>query len=206
MPGTPPWRIQADYMESCNCEFGCPCNFGGFPSDGHCEALVGYHVRSGHYGEVKLHDLDFVMAAAWPKAVHEGNGTVRIFITDRALPEQRRALADIAYGRAGGSGCFKIFAATFRYVLDPQFVPIEMRVDGARSRFSVPGVLDVALSPHLDPVSGEEHDVELHLPKGFIWQTARAVKTAVMRILSPNLNFDHAGRSAFHTVVDHQGP
>jgi hypothetical protein len=67
-------------------------------------------------------------------------------------------------------------------------------------------VLDVALAPHLDPVSGEEHDVEIHLPKGFIWQTARAVKTAVMRILSPNLNFDHAGRNAFFTVIDYQGP
>ena len=206
MPGTPPWRIQADFMESCNCEFGCPCNFGGYPSDGHCEALVGHHIRTGHYGEVKLDGLDFILAAAWPKAIHEGNGTVRVFIADCASPEQRHALTEMVSGRAGCSGYFKLFAATFRYVLDPQFVPIEMHVGGPRSRFSVPGVLDVALAPHLDPVSGQEHDVEIHLPQGFIWQTARAVKTAVMRIFSPNLNFDHAGRNAFYTVIDYQGP
>lgn len=206
MPEIPPWRLEADYMESCNCEFGCPCNFGGFPTDGHCEALVGHHVRTGHYGAVRLDGLDFIMAFAWPKAIHEGNGTARVFITDRASQEQRHALTEIAYGRAAGTGYFKAFAPTFRYVLDPEFVPIEMHVDSIRSRFSVPGVLDVALAPHLNPVSGEEHDVQVHIPKGFIWQTARAVKTAVMRILSPNLNFDHAGRNAFFAVIDYQGP
>jgi hypothetical protein len=57
------WRIEADYIESCNCEFGCPCNFSGFPTGGRCEALVGYHIRSGNYGSLRLDGLDFVYAA-----------------------------------------------------------------------------------------------------------------------------------------------
>jgi hypothetical protein len=131
------WSIECDYMESCNCDFGCACNFSGFPNYGRCEALVGYHIRSGNYGNVSLDGLDFIYAASWPRAIHQGNGTMRVYIADRAFDEQRNAIAEIAYGRAKGNGPFALFAATLRYVLDPEFVPIEMRVDGKRSRLSI---------------------------------------------------------------------
>ena len=48
------WAFTADYVETCNCDYGCPCNFNGFPTNNKCEALVGYHIRQGHYGEVAL--------------------------------------------------------------------------------------------------------------------------------------------------------
>ena len=44
------------------------------------------------------------------------------------------------------------------------------------------------------------------LPNGFVWKTAHAVKSTLMKIAKPNLNFDHSGRNAFYTVVTHQGP
>jgi hypothetical protein len=177
----PPWKIEADYLESCNCEFGCPCNFSGWPTGGRCEALVAYHIRNGRYGPMQLDGLNFVYAASWPRAIHEGGGTMRVYIDERGLAEQRAALAEITYGRAGGTGCFPIFASTMRHVLDPQFVPVQIRVDGKRGSFSVPDVLDVQLAPHVDPVSGNEQEVQISLPKGFIWQVANAVKTAVMK-------------------------
>ena len=76
----PNWTIKADYVEACNCDYGCPCNFNGFPSNGFCRALVGYHIREGQYGDTKLDGLDIVNAYSWPKAIHEGNGTHQIFI------------------------------------------------------------------------------------------------------------------------------
>jgi hypothetical protein len=202
---SPEWSLQCDYLESCNCDFGCSCNFSGFPNFGRCETLHGLHIRSGNYGETRLDGLDFVYTASWPKAIHQGNGTMRVYIDQRASDEQRAAIMQIAYGRAGGSGYFKIFAATFTYQLEPEFVP-EMKVDGSRSSFKVPGVLEVQLAPRLDPVSGGEHEVQVNVPTGFIFQTAHAVKTVAMRILSPNLNFDHSGRNAFYTVVSYKGP
>lgn len=202
----PAWRLQADYMESCNCDFGCPCNFNGFPTGGYCQALVGMHVRHGHFAEVNLDGLDFVFAASWPRAIHQGDGTSCVYITEAASIPQREALTEITYGRAGGSGPFAIFAQTMRHALSPQFVPIRMNVDSNRSSFSVPGILDVQLMPHTDPVSGNEQQVELNLPNGFIWKSAHAVKTVAMRIITPNLNFDHGGRNAFYAVVEYEGP
>ena len=50
----PAWNVEMDYIEACNCEFGCPCNFHGYPSHGSCQTMVGYHIRSGRYGDTAL--------------------------------------------------------------------------------------------------------------------------------------------------------
>ena len=75
-------------------------------------------------------------------------------MTEKTSQEQRRAISDIAYGRAGGGGPFTLFSQTMRYVLDPQFVPIEMTVAGKKSRFAIPNVLEVSLASFTDPVLG----------------------------------------------------
>ena len=74
----PAWSLTADYVETCNCDFGCPCNFNGFPTYGSCEALDLFSIRKGRYGEVALDGLDVILAAAWPRAIHEGNGTAQL--------------------------------------------------------------------------------------------------------------------------------
>jgi hypothetical protein len=93
------WAFTADYVETCNCNYGCPCNFNGFPTNNTCEALVGYHIRHGHYGEVSLGGLDCIYAGAWPNPIHEGHGTATLFITDKGSPAQRDALEDILTGQ-----------------------------------------------------------------------------------------------------------
>jgi hypothetical protein len=53
---------------------------------------------------------------------------MRRYIDQRASAEPRAAIAEIGYGLAGGNGEFKMFAATLTYQLEPEFVPIEMKV------------------------------------------------------------------------------
>ena len=202
----PNWNIKVDYIETCNCDYGCPCNFNGFPSNGFCRALVGYHIKEGKYGETSLDGLDVIDAYSWPKAIHEGNGTHQIFITNKANQEQRNAIINIFSGNANGNGHFALFASTLKYLLDPQFVDIDIKVDGRRSSFSVPGVMDVQLENFKNPVTGEEQDTKVQLPKGFIWKVADAAKSRVMRILTPNLNFDDSGKNAFYSIVEFNGP
>ncbi len=202
----PAWSLTADYVETCNCDFGCPCNFNGFPTYGSCEALDLFSIRKGRYGEVALDGLDVILAAAWPRAIHEGNGTAQLYVDERANPKQRDAILQIFGGQAGGGGPFAIFAPTLKYVLEPQFVKIEKKVDGRKSWFRVPGALEAALTPFVDPVQGKEHDVRMELPNGFIWKWAEVCKTVIMNILTPHLNFNHAGKNAFYSVVEYSGP
>jgi hypothetical protein len=169
--------------------------------------LVPYHIRNRNYGITKLDGLDMVFAGSWPKAIHEGNGTAQFFITKRASKEQRDALVIIMSGKAKGEGPFAVFAGTYRYVLDPQLVDINVKIDGSRkSSFSIPGVMDVQLESFKNPVTGEEQDTKIQLPGGFIWKPADAAKSKMMRITTPNLNFNDAGKNAFYSVVEYKGP
>ena len=50
------WQLQGRGYEFCNCDFGCGCNFGGFPNskDGSCRAFVGVNITRGTCGDVDL--------------------------------------------------------------------------------------------------------------------------------------------------------
>jgi hypothetical protein len=50
------WQMSGQGYEFCNCDFGCGCNFGGFPNskDGSCRALVGFSVTKGRCGDTDL--------------------------------------------------------------------------------------------------------------------------------------------------------
>jgi hypothetical protein len=187
----PNWNFKADYVETCNCEYGCPCNFSGFPTYGNCSAIILYHIRSGSYGNTNLDGLDFVTAVSWPKAIHEGNGTALLLVTNKANEEQRKAIMQIASGQAKGDGPFALFAGTFSRFLDPQFVDINAKIDGRKSSFSVPGIVNVEVESFTNPVTGEEQDTKIQIPKGFIWKLADAAKSKIMRITSPEMNYDH---------------
>jgi hypothetical protein len=203
----PKWSFKADYVETCNCDYGCPCNFSGFPTNGFCRALVLFHIQNGSYGEnINLDGLDAIYTGSWPKAIHEGNGTMQLFITKNANEEQRKALVNILSGQAKGDGPFALFAGTFKYFLEPQFVDINVNIDGKKSSFSVPGVMDVQIESFKNPVTGEEQDTKVQMPKGFVWKLAEAAKSKVMHITTPNLNFDHSGQNAYYSIVDYNGP
>ncbi len=201
------WQLNADYIETCNCDFGCPCNFSGFPTGGHCEAVVAYHIREGRFGRTLLNGLDVVAAYAWPKAIHQGGGTARFYISESATLEQRDALVRIVSGQAQGTGPFAVFAGTVTHLEPPVFGPIEITVAGRKSSVRIPGAVEISLSPFTNPVSGEVQDVRLSLPKGFIFRSAQAAKTLVMKLFGMGpLSFDHSGKNAFFAHVEFQGP
>ena len=63
---------------------------------------------------------------------------MQLFITKRASKEYRDALVTIMSGKAKGEGPFVVFAGTYRYVLDPQFVDINVKIGCRKSSFSIP--------------------------------------------------------------------
>jgi hypothetical protein len=168
--------------------------------------LVLYHIRSGNYGNVNLGGIDVVTAFSWPNAIHEGNGTVQFFITKNSSDGQRNAIVSIFSGQAKGNGPFALFAGTIKFFLDPQFVGIQANIDGKKSSFSVPGIIDVQSESFVNPVTGEEQDTKIQLQNGFIWKLADAAKTKIMRISTPNLNFDHSGKNSLYSVIEYNGP
>jgi len=169
-----PWRIVAEEASTCNCAWGCPCQFNALPTHGRCEALVALRIREGHYGETPLGGVTFAAAYWWPGAVHEGNGIVQMAIDEKATPAQRTALLNIASGKEGGT-FFEIFASVVSQVLDPVFAPIELHSDAERrlATLKVPALgWEFRAEPIKNPVTGEELRARIQLPDGFEYKVA----------------------------------
>jgi hypothetical protein len=168
-----PWRFTADEMATCNCAWGCPCQFNALPTHGRCEALVALRIREGHYGQTRLDGLAFASAYWWPGAIHEGNGISQLAIDERATPDQRAALVEINSGRQGGT-MFEIFASVTPTMLDPIFAPIHFESDQERrvGKLDVPGLGQFRAEPIRNPVTGEEHRARIDLPNGFEYKLA----------------------------------
>jgi hypothetical protein len=99
------WRIEGQYMETCNCSFLCPCissNLTATPTEGDCKAAVAMRIDKGQKDGVKLDGLSFIVLMHSPKAMAEGNITVGLIVDERANEKQVEAVTAIATGAAGG--------------------------------------------------------------------------------------------------------
>lgn len=140
------WQVSGNYIETCNCDFLCPCitsNLAAQPSKGHCDAALVYHIERGHYGSIKLDDLNFAVILHSPSVMMEGNMSVGVITDERANAEQQEALAGIASGQAGGpmAGLGPL-VGTF---LGSEARAFRFDINGLNQSVSIDGVLDQAI-------------------------------------------------------------
>jgi len=159
-PAKTPYRVKAESVEACNCRHGCNCQFQGFPNDGKCEFIVAFEVKDGRVGDVSLNGLRAVVAAKYPKAIHEGNGHVVLFVDDKASEAQVNALATVMSGQLGGMP-WEALAGTIGKFEGPIRLPVEIKLAGEKSHVRVPGAIELQLTPIRDAVSGEEKEVHI---------------------------------------------
>jgi len=194
--GKTAYRIKADSIEACSCNHGCNCQFVGTPNEGLCEFVVGYELNDGTFGQIQLKGVRGVIVAKYPKAIHEGNGHVVLFIDDRATPEQADALVGILSGQNGGMPWEAIAGTIGRFE-----GPIRRRIDitfaAERSSIRVGDDIAVRLTPIKDAVSGEEKEVHIVYPKGgFFWNDGAIATTSEMRASHGDLRLNWPGRYA----------
>lgn len=175
------WRIRGPEISTCNCNWGCPCQFNARPSHGHCRAGVAMRIDEGHFGETRLDGLRWAAMFAWPGAIHEGDGEALIILDERSDDAQQAALLGILSGETSRPGAtfFNVFASTLSRLHDPVRAPIEFTVDYDTwtGHFSVPGYIDADASPIVNPVSGESHRARVMLPEGFEYREAEFVSS-----------------------------
>jgi len=194
------WNFEADFIQACNCDYGCPCEFSAPPTKGFCEGMGAWRINQGSYGDVKLDGLGVAFAAYWPKAIHEGGGTCGLMFDERANPTQREALLHICSGQAGGMP-FEIIVTTFSKLLEPQFVPFKFNFNGRNSSVQIGGLMNVAVEPIRNPVTGEPESVRIQHSTGFIFKEAECVSAAKMDVQVGELKFSHPNKAAFVTQI-----
>jgi hypothetical protein len=173
MAGKTSWRIRGEAINTCNCAWGCPCQFNSLPTHGRCEAFVGFRIDTGAYGDTKLDGLRVAAVYSWPGPIHEGNGTVQPVVDERATPAQREALLRILSGQEG-CAFFEIFASMTPNVLEPKFQAIDLEIDREKrtGRLASAAVGEAIVEPIRNAVTGEEHRARIVLPNGFEFQEA----------------------------------
>src|SRR5467141_1103520 len=137
------WTMRGEYMESCNCDYLCPCiytNPQGPVTYDHCTAALVFRIDAGSYGDTALDGLSFALVIRSGKVMADGNWVFAGVVDERADDAQRRALADIVGGQAGGPPAFirENLVSDFRGV---EFKPIEFTLDGLKRSTVIPGVL-----------------------------------------------------------------
>jgi hypothetical protein len=160
------WMLRGTNFVNCNCDYGCPCQFGSRTTHGFCEAI-----EEGYFNDTRLDGLRFLMLVQWPGEIAEGNGRSQFIIDERADAAQREALGKILRGEstAPGSTHFYVFHSTMSEVLDPIYAPIECSIDLERrsARVRVTGIVEASGQPIADPFGGGEFRVGIRLPNGF---------------------------------------
>jgi len=195
------WQMRGSGYEFCNCDFGCGCNFGGFPNskDGSCHALVGMHIESGVCGTVALDGVKCAALVKWPKAIHEGNGKC-VFVVDPATSDaQIDALAKIFSGSLGGLP-WELLGPTMQ-VIGLEKAKITIDGSGVKSTFKIDGIGEGRGESLKNPVSGEDHTVVVDLPTGFIWTRGNCGQ-GTFKAKAGDFSLDYAKTNWIHYSFD----
>lgn len=208
MTASTDWRLDGALLSSCNCNWGCPCNFSGTPSYGDCRAALAVDITHGYFGDVRLDGLKFCGLYAWPGAVHDGGGRMQICADERADLPQRAALIAIATGEQTepGATIFSAYRLTSASVLAPIFRPIhiETDLDGGTGAFSIPDMIDARAEPIRHPKSGKLNRVRVHRALGVEYRSAEFLSGHVSTSASP-ITLNWSGRHA-HLAPMHMTP
>jgi hypothetical protein len=208
----PSWKVHAYFLDACNCDWGCPCQFNANPTHGNCEGVAGYHIITGIYGtKVKLDGLNMALIASWPGPLHEGRGKASYYIDNRADERQFEALSNIITGRAQG-GPFAVYASIIEEIQEPKKASVKFQTKDIRSRVSVRGeqsknvIAEAWLEPIRNPVTGKAHRAIIEIPEGF---ESTRMDQASMKTLVANdgyLSFRYEGTYGSFSENTWKGP
>ena len=195
-----PWRIVGEEVATCNCAWGCPCQFNALPTHGRCEALVGVRIHEGSHAD----------KAQWTRCLRRCGGSPALFTRAGPLrgPQSTSAphppaLLNIVSGKDGGMP-FEIFAAVTETFLDPLFVPIQFETnrDTRIATLKAPGLGEFRTEPIKNPVTSEEHRALIRLPNGFEYKEAEMGNATMMHAVLGDKTLSHENTYAQLAAVE----
>ena len=98
------WEISGQYMETCNCDFVCPCPLTGLAETTHgtCIFAMAFRVDKGQFDGVSMDGTKFIVVGRTPESMGAGNWEVGVIVDQAASSEQKQAVGAIASGANGG--------------------------------------------------------------------------------------------------------
>jgi hypothetical protein len=152
------WHLTGEYMESCNCDYLCPCIFTNpqaAATHEHCIAVMAFRIDSGEHESTRLDGLKFALVIRSGRVMADGNWAFACVVDEAANDAQRRALAAITSGEVGGPpGLIRNnLVSDFRGVA---YKPITFTMDGLKRSVAIPDIL----SFEIEGVASRNHSGE----------------------------------------------
>jgi hypothetical protein len=141
------WHIEGEYMETCNCDFICPCigsNLAAMPTEGDCKAAITMRIDRGKKDGVSLDGVSFIVMMHSPGPMGEGNIKVGLIIDDRASDAQVEAISAIATGAEGGP--MAALAPLVGEIAGIERRPISFEMDGLNRVVKAGDLVDQAIA------------------------------------------------------------
>jgi hypothetical protein len=197
------WKMKGMYTKSCNCAYGCPCDFWDRPTKGFCTGMLGMHIKEGHFGKTPLSGLSFAAVYNFPGALHEGNGSLQPYVDERANADQRNALLTIMSGKAGNPW-FEVVSSLLTTIHPPLFVPIhfEMDIKKLTAKVHIPGHLETVVEPIKNIATGGTHRIQVVLPEGMEYKMAETAAAVVNRAMG-KIPYDFPNGHSSLAEVEH---
>jgi hypothetical protein len=171
-----------------------------------CEAIIGWRIQEGQYGNTRLDGLQVVSYLSIPGNAFQGGWTVGVYLDQRANPQQVEALGSIFSGQAGGWPA--VLSGLIAHRLTPTQVPIQFETVNGEHRITVPGLLEVGSERVPNPLPGQPpldpKVSDLAVP--FYTGTVSVRRSRTLRLTDPNLSFAYSGRSSLIGQFEYSGP
>jgi len=199
------WRIQGDFLMSCNCDVWCPCVLSlgkANPTYTRCLSWWGIHCEKGYFGDVVLDGLTTALMLETPGPLAEGGWTLGIYLDEKGNPEAHKALTSIFRGQAGGT--ISWFSIMIENYLGSKVVPITFETREEGWYLGIPKIIDGAVSP----VIGADGKTPVMAANTEYWASADVIvsRGTKSRIRDWGRNWDFSGQSAEYAKVDWKGP
>ena len=98
------WNIKGSYIETCSCDFFCPCNFSlanGADYD-YCRVALVFNLTEGNVDGTDVGGLAVAAIVDTPKVMTDGNWRLGLLIDESASDEQAEKLLGVFSGQLGG--------------------------------------------------------------------------------------------------------
>lgn len=176
------WRLTATVAESCSCNISCPCNFGSEPTRMPCDGNRLISIRSGHYGDVDLAGVSFLVTfsmRSWSK----------IYVSDTATDRQMAAVEALMP---------LAFAGFHRGMLSFTKAPITMELTENRVRFSGP---ESSVDMEVMKGFGGRPVKVMNLPNP-AYQDYTQYKSVTHRHTGADHSFSYSGTTGFASTME----
>ncbi|UGU15589.1 DUF1326 domain-containing protein [Sinomicrobium kalidii] len=207
---TTEFEIRGPAFATCNCDWGCPCQFNALPTSGQCEALWAMRIEQGNLDGIRLDGLVWGTLFWWPGAVHEGDGKVQLFIEERASADQRQALETIGRGQVSAEGTFfQIFAAMAPH-LQPSVaaaIDFDCDIEAGKAHLNVKELVKAEGTPIRNKVTGAESRSRVTFPQGFEYNEAEFIsgKTHTLDKAAIKLDLEESHAHVYYAAWNNDG-